>query len=60
MLVEGEDPQRLSKAVVALLADQVLRDRLGQAARRAFLARFTAETMARTVEEILLRRISPS
>lgn len=58
MLVKGEDPPSLAKAIVKLLSDLALRERLGQAGRKIFLARFTADAMARAVEEIVSRRVS--
>jgi len=45
VLVAPEDPARLSAAIVAVLADQALRVRLGAAARRMVEEEYSAERM---------------
>ena len=46
LLVPAQDAPALSRALTVLLADPMLRTRLGEAGRRRYLARFTRRRMA--------------
>ncbi len=55
LLVEPNDPQALSDAIIELLEDERLRRAMGQAGRRRVEERFTWDHTARRLEEILGR-----
>ena len=46
LLVPPDDPAALANAIARLTADRALRWTLGEAGRRRYLARFTADAMA--------------
>jgi glycosyltransferase involved in cell wall biosynthesis/dienelactone hydrolase len=53
-LVPPRDPASLSAALTALLRDEPLRRRLGEAGRRRVLAEFSVARMAQATERVLL------
>ena len=55
-LVPPRDVERLADTLSLVLADDVMRRRVGEEARRVFHARYTAEAMARAYESLYLRR----
>jgi glycosyltransferase involved in cell wall biosynthesis len=56
LLVAPRAPAALSDAITRLLVDDALRFRLGEAARRAVRARFSAAAMTRQYEQLYLRQ----
>jgi len=56
LLVEEADQRRLRDAVATLVADEPLRHRLGQQARRISAERFQAWLMARRTLDVIDRR----
>lgn len=63
LLAEPGDVGSLTSCLLQLLADPQLRARVGDAGRRRYLARFTAEAMARATLEFISRlpeRITPA
>jgi glycosyltransferase involved in cell wall biosynthesis len=50
-LVEKNDPEALARKILILLEDEVLREKMGRAARQRALAYFTWERMAGILEE---------
>jgi glycosyltransferase involved in cell wall biosynthesis/GT2 family glycosyltransferase len=57
LLVPPEDPPALAEAILKLLADAGLRERLGQAGRRRYEQHFTTRVMAQKTLE-LYRRVA--
>jgi glycosyltransferase involved in cell wall biosynthesis len=58
-LTEPGDAQGLADALLRLLDDAALRDRLGAAARRVVEAEFDARAQARTLRSLLPGAASP-
>ena len=52
ILCEPDDPASLADGLESLLTDELRARELGERGRRAVLERFTAERMARGVEEV--------
>jgi glycosyltransferase involved in cell wall biosynthesis len=59
-LVPPRDPHALAGAINDLLGDEARRRTLGEAARRTFDQRFTADIMARRYEALYLRQPLPA
>ncbi|MBT8403016.1 MAG: glycosyltransferase [Gemmatimonadetes bacterium] len=59
-LVPPKDPDALARTIIELLDDEEQRRALGEAARRRFQKRFTAEIMARQYEALYLRQPLPT
>jgi len=55
LLVPPRDPQAFAAAIVRLLRDPGLRQRFGEAGRRLVVERYSAERMARDLEDFLAR-----
>lgn len=58
LLVPAEDPSALAHAIRRLLADDDLRQRLGQQGRRLVLERFTAANMAQAYQSLYQELLS--
>jgi glycosyltransferase involved in cell wall biosynthesis len=58
LLVPAEDPTALARAIRRLLADDNLRQRLGQQGRRLVLERFTAANMTRAYQSLYQELLS--
>lgn len=55
LLVDPEKPEQLSRAIIRLLQDDVLRQRMGEQGRQRFEEKFSMPAFRRRLEELLCR-----
>jgi glycosyltransferase involved in cell wall biosynthesis len=60
LVVQPENPAQLAKAIVRLSGDSELRDQLAETGRRYVESNFNRETIAKTLENLLLEITCPS